>query len=803
MRAIAPMRISATATGRTAPGRTEPDSLASSTGLTATEVAVRIARGEVNTRVASGRRYRDIVRDNVVTPVNAILAGLLVVSLLVSPLQDATFGAILLLNVVISLVQELRAKRTLDRLALVAATRARVVRDGRRRFLAADEVVLDDLVELTRGDQAVADMQVAEANTLEVDESLITGESHPVAKRPGDLILSGSSVSAGDARCRVTAVSDRCYASSVVARARHHHLMGSTIRADLNRLLLWLLVAVVPTSGILLSSELRTRQSLPVALRGTVAGTVAMVPEGLILLTSMTFAIGVLRLSRHRVLVQELPAMEMLARADVLCIDKTGTITETSMAVTDLQVSATGQAAAVDTALGALARLEPEASATMQALQARFPAPPPGWSDAVVAFSSQRGWSAVRQPAGKWWVLGGPDIVAGRDRAPQHLAPGLRERMNLGERVLVLASTDGTVTAGGLPRRLRMEAALGLTQPLRPRARETLGYFADQGVEVHVLSGDNPATVAAVARAAGVRGAAAADARDLRWSDLRELGTALTASTTWGRVRPEQKETIVAALHAQGHTVAMLGDGVNDVLALRRADIGIAMGTGSPAARAAARAILLDDDFGRLPAVVAEGRRLIGNVERVSKLFLTKTAYAIFLALLVSVLGLPFPFWARHLTLVAALTVGIPGFVLALAPNPNRVLAGSLRRAVRFALPAGCIAGAATLAGYHLVDTLPTVSFTEAQTVATLTLIGVGLWLISALKRPLRLGTVALLAAMAAALTLVVAIPFGRSYFALDMPPLPLCLAALGVISTAGLLIEILLRLRLLGGTDR
>jgi cation-transporting ATPase E len=774
-----------------------------SVGLTAAEVASRVARGDVNSPVASGRRYRDIVRDNVLTPVNAILAGLLVISLLVGPLQDATFGAILLINILVSLVQELRAKRTLDRLAVVAATRSRVVRDGRQQVVAAEEVVLGDLVELTRGDQAVADMRVVEANTLEIDESLITGESQSVAKLAGEVVLSGSSVSSGDARCRVTAVSQRCYASSVVARARHQHLMGSTIRGDLNRLLLWLLVAVVPTSALLLSSELHTRASVTEALRGAIAGTVAMVPEGLILLTSMTFAVGVLRLSRRRVLVQELPAMEMLARADVLCLDKTGTITEASMAVSDVQVFPTARADEVSAGLGALARLDREASATMRALQDRFPPPPSGWTDAAVAFSSQRGWSAVHQAAGAWWVLGGADIIMGGDEAAHHPPPALRERMARGERLLVLAITDGDVTADGLPPGLRMQAAVGISQALRPQAAATIGYFADQGVALRVLSGDNPTTVAAVAQSVGVRDAAAADARALPFGDPIALGNALAASATWGRVRPEQKESIVQALRAQGHTVAMLGDGVNDVLALRASDIGIAMGSGSPAARAAARAILLDDDFGRLPSVVTEGRRLIGNVERVSKLFLTKAAYAVLLALLVALFGLPFPFWSRHLTLVAGLTVGVPGFLLALAPNASRVRAGSLRRAVRFALPAGLIAGATTLASYHLVDGVPNVPFGEAQTVATLTLIGVGLWLVSVLKRPLRLGTLALLAAMAAALAVVFALPIGRAYFALDIPPASICVEVMGVVTIAGLVIELLRRLHLLGGPDQ
>ncbi len=762
-----------------------------------------MASGRVNVPVASGRRYRDIVRDNVLTPVNALLAGLLAVSLLVGPLQDATFGAILILNILISLVQELRAKRTLDRLAIVAATTTRVLRDGQRISVAPDRIVLDDLVELSRGDQAVVDMRVLEAGSLEVDESLITGEARPVLKHAGDTVLAGSSVWAGTGWCRVTAVGSLCYASGVVARARGRHLMGSTLRAELNRLLLGLLWVVLPLAGLLLYSELHTRQTRDEAIRGAVAGTVAMVPEGLILLTSMTFAVGVLRLSRRRVLVQELPAMEMLARADVLCIDKTGTLTQDTMAVTTLACSPTATPG-MEAALGMLARLEAQPNATMLALQKRFAPPPPGWMADAVPFSSQRGWSAVLESGGRWWVLGGADTVgAGNPDGAGELAALGAERMERGERLLMLASTATGVTPGALPGDLRVEAALGLTQPLRSGVSTTLRYFAEQGVEVLVLSGDSPRTVAAVAAAAGVRRARPADARDLPGAGADALDAAIGQSATWGRVQPEQKQAVVEALQAHGHTVAMLGDGVNDVLALRSADIGIAMGTGSAAARAAARAILLDDDFGRLPSVVAEGRRLIGNVERVSKLFLSKTAYAVLLALLVVVLRLPFPFWSRHLTLVAGLTVGIPGFFLALAPNASRVLSGSLRRAIRFAIPAGIIAGAATLVGYHMVDALPSVAFGEAQTVATLTLTCVGLWLVSALRRPLARGTVALLAAMVMALLAVLSVPLGRSYFGLDIPPASICLAVIGVVACAGALIEALVRLRVLGSAER
>jgi cation-transporting ATPase E len=774
-----------------------------SPGLSTAQVAARIRSGAVNRPVPTGRRYRDIVRDNVLTPVNAVLAGLLVISLMVSPLQDATFGAILFLNILISLVQELRAKRTLDRLAIVGAAGARAVRDGRLTQVGVGEIVIDDLIELGRGDQAVVDMAVLESSTLEMDESLLTGESRPVAKRAGDRVLGGSSVSSGSASCRVTAVADGCYANSVVARARRHHLMGSALRSDLNRLLLWLIALVMPTAGILLYSELQVRDSLTEALRGAVAGTVAMVPEGLILLTSMTFAVGVLRLSRRGVLVQELPAMEMLARADVLCIDKTGTLTQGTMAVAGFGISPTASAGEVRAALGALARLEPQPSPTMRAVADRFAPPPPGWATEALAFSSQRGWSGVRQSSGRWWVLGGADVLRPADPSGASLPAALLDGMGRGERLLVLASTDLAVAPGDPLPGLRWEAAIGLTQPLRSGVQTTLGYFADQGVSVLVLSGDNPVTVAAVAGEAGLAGAIAADARELPDGDLGALEKRLGMSTAWGRVRPEQKQVVVDALRARGHTVAMLGDGVNDVLALRAADIGIAIGSGSPAARAASRAVLLDDDFGRLPSVVAEGRRLIGNVERVSKLFLSKTAYAVVLALVVALLGLPFPFWSRHLTLVGALTVGIPGFVLALAPNASRVLPGSLPRAVRFAAPAGAIAGAATLVGYHLVDGLPAVPFGEAQTVATLTLTGVGLWVVSALKRPLGGITVGVLAAMLGALAAVLAVPWGRAYFGLELPPAAICLAVLGVVAAAGLLLEVLLRLRLLGGTQR
>ncbi|HEX6919287.1 MAG TPA: HAD-IC family P-type ATPase [Actinomycetes bacterium] len=775
---VDPAAVAAVARTRTGPG-----------GLTAAEVQVRRDRGEVNDVPArASRSVRQIVRANVMTRFNAILGVLLVVILVVGPLQDALFGLILVANTGIGVLQELRAKRVLDRLAVVSAPRARVVREGQVGERAAGDVVLDDLLELQLGDQVVVDGVVDTADGLEIDESLLTGEAEPVVKKPDDAVLSGSFVVAGSGRYQATRVGAAAYAQQLADQARRFTLVRSELRAGIDWILRVMTWVLVPTATLLVVSQLTRNTNLDDAIRGSVAGVVTMVPEGLVLLTSIAFAVGVVRLGRSRVLVQELPALEGLARVDVVCLDKTGTLTSGRLSVAELETLDPADPAAE--ALAALAASDPHPNASLRAVADAFP-DPPGWAArAVTPFSSARKWSATDFGEHGVWVLGAPDVVLAARAAPSVTAR-VEAHAAQGRRVLLLARGTTGPSAEVLPEPLDPVALVVLADQLRGDAADTLRYFLDQGVAVKLISGDHPRTVGALAASLGLPGIAdPVDARDLP-ADPDRLAELMESASVFGRVLPAQKRAMVAALQSRGHVVAMTGDGVNDVLALKDADIGVAMGSGTSATRAVAQLVLLDSRFAVLPGVVAEGRRVIGNVERVANLFLTKTVYATLLAVSVGVARLPFPFLPRHLTVVSALTIGIPGFFLALAPNTRRARPGFVARVARFAIPAGTVAAVATFTAYSLSRDEPGTSLTEARTAATLVLFGVALWILGILARPASPARRALVASMAAAFLLTLAVPAAREFFALDPPRALVWLAAVGVVALAGLALEL------------
>jgi cation-transporting ATPase E len=748
-------------------------------GLTAAEVAERVARGQVNdVPTAPSRTVGQIVRANVLTRFNALLGSLLVIILIVGPIQDALFGIVLIANAVIGIVQELRAKRTLDRLAVLTSPKARLVREGRVLEAPVTEVVLDDVLELRPGDQVVVDASVLEASGLEADESLLTGEADPVAKQPGDEVLSGSFVSAGGGRVRATRVGADAYAVRLSEQARRFTLTRSELRAGIDQILRIVTWLMIPTAILLTISQLRSNLSLHDAIRGAVAGTVAMVPEGLVLLTSIAFAVGVLRLARRRVLAQELPAVEVLARVDVLCIDKTGTLTEGRLVVEE--VERLGEADAHGDALAALAASDPNPNATLLAIGEAFANAPEGWhATETVPFSSARKWSAAAFGTNGTWVLGAPDVLLRGGGDEVHLSAALAHA-EAGRRVVLLARSEDGLDGDRTPDGLEPVAFVILGDRVRETAAETLAYFARQGVEVKVISGDHPETVAAVARRVGLEGAEPMDAATLP-EDRGHLAEALESHRIFGRVTPQQKRAMVGALQSRGHVVAMTGDGVNDVLALKDADIGIAMGSGSSATRAVAQLVLLDSSFDALPSVVGEGRRVLGNIERTSNLYVTKTVYAMLIALGIGVVSLPFPFLPRHLSLIGALTIGIPSFFLALAPNDERARPGFLGRVLRFSIPAGALAAIATFLGYVLARDEPGVTLAEAQTTATMVLLYVGFLVLSIIAAPLTAWRLALVWAMPALFALIMLVPATREFFALDPPGLIISLAAFGI----------------------
>lgn len=758
-------------------------------GLSREEVRQRMQAGQVN-RVPErpSRTTKEIVKANVLTRFNFLLGALLLVVLIVlrEP-RDALFGVVLLSNSAIGVIQELRAKRTLDRLELVAAPKARLMRAGVLSEYPIDHIVVDDLIDLRPGDQLAVDGVVVSSNGLEIDESLLTGEADPVIKQPDDTCLSGSFVAAGSGRYRATRVGDDSYAAKLAQAAKRFTLVRSELRDGIDWILGMVSWMVIPMGALLVWSAIRGGHTFIDGLGGAVAAGVAMVPQGLVLLTSIAFALGVIRLGRNNVLVQELPAIEGLARVDTVCFDKTGTLTEGRLAVESLVRL---EEVNPGPALAALAAAEANPNATLSAIAATFDEPP-GWRvQASVPFSSARKWSGATFPGHGSWLLGAPEVLAPTDRAALDVA---EEAAAGGSRALLLAKSDSAISEGKLPRDLTPVAVIILSDRVRADAARTIGYFAEQGVDLKVISGDHPGTVAAIAREVGIAGSeAVVDGRKMPKN--REAFTEVVErNSVFGRVSPQQKRAMVNVLQDLGHVVAMTGDGVNDVLALKDSDIGIAIGGGAPASRAVAQLVLIDGRFDRLPGIVGEGRRVTSNIERVANLFITSTVYALGLSLAIVISTLPFPFLARHLTLVGSLTIGIPAFFLALAPSRRRSVSGFVSRVLKFSIPTGLVATVATFTGYWLAD-MEGSTIAEARTTATLILAAIGMFALAIVSRPLVPWKKALIATMSGMLVLAMSTPLTRDFFALDLPRAVVLLAAVGIVAITGAVMVFALR---------
>ena len=773
-------------------------------GLSAAEVAERVARGAVNrVKDRTSRSVASIVRENVLTLFNAIIVGASVIVLLFGDLRDGIFGGVMIINAVIGIVSELRAKRTLDSLAIVDAPQASVLRDGALSVIPARDVVLDDVIELALGDQVSVDGTVLASAGLEIDESLLTGESRPVKKKEGDQLLAGTSVVAGSGRMVATAVGERVYAQGLSEQARAFTRTVSEIQVSINRVLQVVSVMLLPVVALTFYSQNRiaggSGGDWREALVLSVASVIGMIPQGLVLLTSMNFAIGSATLARRGVLVQELPAVEVLARVDCLCLDKTGTLTTGGIRVCEVDVVA-GDA---DTVMSALASAASDrTNATAEAIWAHVgEGARSGASERIewsVPFSSARKWSAWGTGR-ESWILGAPEFVIDEAVATNAV---LLERVRAiaagGSRVVALVRADEAVVDDKLPARRAVVALVVLEEDLREDAAETLDYFRSQGVHVRVISGDNPTTVGALAAQAGLT---APDGSPARLMDARDLPEDLTSEAfndaierhdVFGRVTPEQKRAMVGALQARDHCVAMTGDGVNDALALKDADLGIAMGNGTQATKAVAQIVLVDSKFSVLPGVLSEGRRIIANMERVSSLFLAKTTYAAVLVIVTALVGWRYPFLPRQFSYIDSLTIGIPAFFLALWPNPRRYVPGFLRRTLSLAMPTGFILAAAALTAFGIVDGPP---IARESTAAILSLMLGAIWLLVITSRPLSTWKWVLLVSVISATVGGVLVPPVRHFFSMVAPSGSEWLVIACVGACAALLIEVAQRI--------
>ena len=738
---------------------------AASAGLTQQEAERKLA-ARPHAPPGSSRSYKSIVVANVFTVFNLILLAAGVLTLSFGDVQDALFLAILIGNSGIGIAQEVRAKRTLDRLAALVAPTATVVRDGKARRVGVDDVVEGDVVLIEAGDQVIADGTLRRSDALAVDESNLTGESEPVARTTGEEVLSGSFAVEGAGAYDVTAVGPRSHAAKVTGEAREFRHPRSPLERSINRLL-FILVGVLVPLGVALGWVLyRRHTSIHDAVPTTVAAVVTLVPEGLILLTSLTYAVAGVRMARRGVLAQQLNAIESLASVDAICLDKTGTLTDARLQVETLVPAPDVDEGELAHELGRYAASAPAANATLRAI-ADHCAGVAEDTRATVPFSSRRRWSALTFGT-TTYVLGAPELF------PTGSLQALAEHeARAGRRVVAFGVAGGPVNAETTPVISKPLGLVVLGERLRADARETVAFLKSQGVRLTVISGDRPETVAAVAADAGIDVGVPIDGRELP-RDAAALRRLLSEHSVIGRISPEDKKRVVETLAADGRYVAMIGDGVNDVPALKAARLAIAQGNGSQMARAVSDLVLVRGDFSSVPALVAEGRKVLRNLQRVAKLFVAKSAFATFLVLSIGLTPQAYPLLPRHLTLAAMLTIGIPAFFLALGPSEGRFRSDRLLLDVaRFAVPAGTAAGLGVLASFVFARNVGRLPLAEARTIATTVLVLVGLYLILALEATSRTRAAAvgaLAAAMLALYLVVVALPGTRGFFALTVP---------------------------------
>lgn len=730
-------------------------------GLSAEQVKRRFAQGENNYKVESSTlSVPEIVRSNVCTYFNLVFAVIAVLLAIVGAWSDMLFLPIIVANTCIGIIQEVHSKKVLDKLSILNAPHAVVIRDGRRQEIPADQLVLDDIVEFSAGSQIPADAKVV-SGELQVNESLITGESDEIEKREGDSLLSGSFVVSGKACARLEKVGKDSYISKLTLQAtKSKKGEQSEMIRSLNYLIMVMGIIIIPIGiALFVQSFIYNEGTFHDSITGMVAAIIGMIPEGLYLLTSVALAVSSVRLAQKKVLIHDMKCIETLARVNVLCVDKTGTITEPGMHVYDFSVLDGADQLEISQLLADFVAAQENDNATMEALKAHFSNGSGMRAREVYSFSSETKYSGAVMNDGKSYVIGAPEFVL-RGQFAQYQEQ-IATYSSKGYRVLVFAQYEGTLDRKPLTEPVLPLCFVMLANPIRKGAKETFTYFAENDVDIKVISGDNPLTVSVIAAEAGIVGAERfVDASILK--EKEDYDRAVEEYTVFGRVTPSQKRMLVQALKEHKKTVAMTGDGVNDVLALKDADCSVAMASGSEAASNVAQLVLLDSDFSRMPSVVAEGRRVVNNIERTAALYIVKNIFSMLLAIFSVILMLDYPLEPSQVSLISMFTIGIPSFVLALEPNKDLIRGHFLTNVLVRALPAG-LTDFIVVSGLVIFCREFQVDLDCLSTSCTILVAIVGFMILHRIARPMNTGHIVMLVGVIAGWILCML--FGGSFF--------------------------------------
>lgn len=733
----------------------------SQSGLSAEQVKRRFAQGENNYKVESSTlSVPEIVRSNVCTYFNLVFAVIAVLLAIVGAWSDMLFLPIIVANTCIGIIQEVHSKKVLDKLSILNAPHAVVIRDGKRQEIPADQLVLDDIVEFSAGSQIPADAKVV-SGELQVNESLITGESDEIEKREGDSLLSGSFVVSGKACARLEKVGKDSYISKLTLQAtKSKKGEQSEMIRSLNYLIMVMGIIIIPIGiALFVQSFIYNEGTFHDSITGMVAAIIGMIPEGLYLLTSVALAVSSVRLAQKKVLIHDMKCIETLARVNVLCVDKTGTITEPGMHVYDFSVLDGADQLEISQLLADFVAAQEKDNATMEALKAHFSNGSGMRARKVYSFSSETKYSGAVMNDGKSYVIGAPEFVL-RGQFAQYQEQ-IATYSSKGYRVLVFAQYEGTLDRKPLTEPVLPLCFVMLANPIRKGAKETFTYFAENDVDIKVISGDNPLTVSVIAAEAGIVGAERfVDASTLK--EKEDYYRAVEEYTVFGRVTPSQKRMLVQALKEHKKTVAMTGDGVNDVLALKDADCSVAMASGSEAASNVAQLVLLDSDFSRMPSVVAEGRRVVNNIERTAALYIVKNIFSMLLAIFSVILMLDYPLEPSQVSLISMFTIGIPSFVLALEPNKELIRGHFLTNVLVRALPAG-LTDFIVVSGLVIFCREFQVDLDCLSTSCTILVAIVGFMILHRIARPMNTGHIVMLVGVIAGWILCML--FGGSFF--------------------------------------